>query len=51
MKQLLGISQSTAEKHIAKGVLRCADYLQSCGYQVNKRVKHKPAGRNKGKAS
>lgn len=36
----LGISPSTTEKHIAKGVLRCADYLQEKGYTVNRRVKH-----------
>jgi len=36
----LDISQSTAEKHIAKGVLRCADYLKNKGYAVNGRVKH-----------
>ena len=36
----LQISNSTTEKHIAKGVLRCADYLQEQGYEVNKRVKH-----------
>lgn len=36
----LGISDSTTEKHIAKGVLRCADFLQERGYEVNKRAKH-----------
>jgi len=36
----LGISESTTEKHIAKGVLRCADYLNENGYKVNNRSKH-----------
>jgi len=36
----LGISESTAEKHIAKGVLRCADYLLEQGYVVTSRSKH-----------
>ena len=36
----LDISESTAEKHIAKGVLRCADYLNENGYQVRSRSKH-----------
>lgn len=36
----LEISQSTAEKHIAKGVLRCADYLLKNGYTVTQRSKH-----------
>lgn len=36
----LEISESTAEKHIAKGVLRCADYLNENGYKVNARSKH-----------
>ena len=37
----LGISESTTEKHIAKGVLRCADFLKERGYEVTKRAKHK----------
>lgn len=36
----LDISESTAEKHIAKGVLRCADYLNENGYRVTMRSKH-----------
>jgi len=40
ISKTLGISPSTTEKHIAKGVLRCADYLERQGYTVNKRVKH-----------
>ena len=36
----LGISDSTTEKHIAKGVLRCAEFLEENGYIVNKRMKH-----------
>ena len=36
----LEISESTTEKHIAKGVLRCADYLNENGYQVSTRSKH-----------
>ncbi len=36
----LDISESTVEKHIAKGVLRSADYLREHGYLVTKRSKH-----------
>lgn len=36
----LEISDSTAEKHVAKGVLRCADYLNENGYKVSARSKH-----------
>lgn len=36
----LDISESTAEKHIAKGVLRSADYLRDNGYVVTKWSKH-----------
>lgn len=36
----LGITESTTEKHIAKGVLRCADYLNENGYHVSTRSKH-----------
>lgn len=36
----LDISESTVEKHIAKGVLRCADYLNENGYKVSSRLKH-----------
>lgn len=36
----LDVSESTVEKHIAKGVLRCADYLNENGYQVRSRSKH-----------
>jgi len=36
----LDISQSTVEKHIAKGVLRSADYLRESGYVVTARSKH-----------
>jgi RNA polymerase sigma-70 factor (ECF subfamily) len=36
----LEISESTIEKHIAKGVLRCADYLNENGYDVSARSKH-----------
>ena len=36
----LKISESTAEKHIAKGVLSCADFLSERGYKVNSRSKH-----------
>ena len=43
ISKTLGISPSTTEKHIAKGVLRCADYLLKKGYKVNKRVKHPSA--------
>jgi RNA polymerase sigma-70 factor (ECF subfamily) len=42
----LEISESTTEKHIAKGVLRCADYLNEHGYEVSSRSKHPiPKGR------
>jgi len=37
---MLEISISTTEKHIAKGVLMCADFLHERGYEVNKRIKH-----------
>lgn len=36
----LDVSESTTEKHIAKGVLRCADYLNENGYEVSARSKH-----------
>lgn len=42
--QRLGISVSTVEKHLAKGLLRCSQYLESQGYpaQDTGRVKVKP---------
>ena len=36
----LGISESTTEKHVAKGVLCCADFLKENGYEVTARSKH-----------
>ena len=30
--EYMGISESTVQKHVAKGVLMCADYLEKSGY-------------------
>jgi RNA polymerase sigma-70 factor (ECF subfamily) len=40
----LGISISTVEKHLAKGLLRCSEYMESRGYpaQTVLQVKRKP---------
>lgn len=44
----LDISESTTEKHIAKGVLSCANFLNDKGYDVTARSKH-PIRRGKQK--
>lgn len=34
--EYLGISQSTVEKHVAKGMMVCSDYMDKVGYPVTK---------------
>jgi RNA polymerase sigma factor (sigma-70 family) len=31
----MGISESTVEKHVSKGLVRCADFLRARGYAIN----------------
>lgn len=30
--EYMGITEGTVQKHVAKGLLMCADYLEKCGY-------------------
>jgi RNA polymerase sigma-70 factor (ECF subfamily) len=46
----LDISESTVEKHIAKGVLRCADFLVAKGYTANKATSLMKVGTSNRKA-
>jgi RNA polymerase sigma factor (sigma-70 family) len=35
--RVLDISQSTAEKHVAKGLVRCADFMRDSGYSMGRK--------------
>lgn len=35
----MDISESTVEKHVSKGIVRCADYLRARGYTMNNQRK------------
>jgi RNA polymerase sigma factor (sigma-70 family) len=50
ISEVLGVSHSTIEKHVAKGLMRCRDYLRELGLLETMEtmdVKAQPAGRRR----
>src|SRR5579859_4646100 len=48
ISEVLGVSHSTIEKHVAKGLVRCRDYLQEKGLLDSMDTQARPDSRRRG---
>ena len=48
ISEVLGVSHSTIEKHVAKGLVRCRDYLQEKGLLDSMDTQPRPDSRRRG---